>query len=375
MITKYVLFLVLSIFIVGCADRDIANDMLEEYFDKYNVCVSTYGSFPFNIDQAALSQYGPLLDEFEKHGYVDSEEDTIDRNYAPKGDPILVDVRRYKLTEKGKELNIRGHRICFGKYEVVSMSVDSIPPLDGVNRMVVDFEYQLVVKDDWAEEMEELVYLSDDLYDAFSTQDTPGIGQAILQQRKNGKWGRKKVLLGKYKPSLDPKDPRNLEIIKRKDEASYRSILVSEKNGTSPNKLLIEYGSYLNTFRSGKYKEEISSKHRVLLDAANEKARLAKIAERKKIHDTVAAFSKYIDDRDNDAITSITADGTVARRVLSNNVFTRNKVGTLAVKSYKLSGSNNENVQVQLEGIIYMLRARLEGNEWLVVDYATRGGV
>lgn len=362
--------------LAGCSDTKLANEILDAYWDQRKACIQNYSKFPFTMDERYFPEFSPLLDELQKYGYLVYEDKKVNINHAPDGKDIWLNARAYSLTDKGKVLNSQNSKLCYGEFETVDIrDVSNEMTHNGVERKVITFDFQLADTEDWATENKELIYLSDTIFDDLSTLQTPATGKMRIRRKPGGEWRKEKIELYLMPPSKDPANERNIILRERLAEADYQTLLKHETGSTPDETLLSYYDIYRHKYMSGTHYEEIEKKYWALsskiLDAQDAKKKSDTATFQKLAQD----FALAIDEKDVEKIASLTVTGTAASKAHKNNAFQRNKAGELTLKSFEFSGPNNELVQLQLTGNIYMLRAKLVGGFWAINSYATKSGL
>ncbi|OUS26956.1 hypothetical protein A9Q99_17240 [Gammaproteobacteria bacterium 45_16_T64] len=158
------------------------------------------------------------------------------------------------------------------------------------------------------------------------------------------------------------------------DEATYQETIAAEKAGEPNDVLIAAYDYYLRQFFDGKHKAEFVKKADGLRSKMAADRKKQRKAERKLFSELALSFASAVDKRDVAKISAITLEKSTASRVLKNNLFDRVKVGSTTFASYKLHGNNKDSVQIQLEGGIFMVRAKKVGDKWRINDYAAKSG-
>ena len=184
-----------------------------------------------------------------------------------------------------------------------------------------------------------------------------------------------KVLLTEIKKAellIEQKKLEQKAITDKQDEKEYLELLLAESKKIKAELLLNRYRKYLQKYSNGLHKEEIANKSQVLLRDISAKNKAVLAAERKGFELLVNKFVSAIDDKNTKVISEVTLERSTASRASKNNLFSRVKVGEVNIKKYKKSGPQDEFVQIQLEGGVYMIRANLIKNKWLITQYATK---
>ncbi|MDX1453073.1 MAG: hypothetical protein R3183_10995 [Oleiphilaceae bacterium] len=372
---KIFLALLTAIPLTACSNDKLANEILDAYWDKRKPCIKTFSKFPFTMDERYYSEYAPLLDELEKFGYVTHTEKKVNINHSPQKEDVWVNARAYSLTEKGEVLRSSTNQLCYGRFETVNAQVEDEGAIRGVEIKTIAFKFQITDVADWATENKELIYLSDSLFDDLSTLEKPADGKIRITRKDGKEWRRRKTQLYFDPPSKDPKNERNVKIRQRLAEADYQALLWHEENGTEEHRLKSYYEVFRHRHMDSEHYNEVDEKYLALsskmLKAQNDKRE----ADTELFQKLAQDFATAIDAKDASKIASLTVSGTAANRAHTNNAFKRNKVGDLSLKSFKFSGSDNELVQMQLDGNIYMLRAKMVDGAWAINGYSAKSGL
>lgn len=359
---------------MGCSDDKLARTLVDQYFEKNKACIQNYSAFPYTIEeQGAYRRFAPILNAFEEHGYITHKKTKINNNHDPRKPQNIVDARIYTITDKGKGV-FEGNKICYGEFETTGIEVSDLPTHYGTERKAIKFHYRLVNVADWAQ-IPIFADISDQLFDDLSTREEPGMGSMVIKKRDNAQWRRENVKIRYKRPSQDPAHERNVRIQKQNDEAAYLALIQAEEKGIELGELLSQYRAYLDQFRYGLHYEEINQKAMRLNQEIRKIEKAAKGAEKAQFQALADRFSQAIDAQDEASIREITIEGTAASRAHSNNLFRRAKAGELILKSYSKSGQSEELAQLQLEGNIYMIRAKRVDQTWKINGYATRAGL
>jgi len=146
--------------------------------------------------------------------------------------------------------------------------------------------------------------------------------------------------------------------------------LEAEIEGVAKPILLAMYNDYTLRYRPAP--KEVKQRARELQTEQNnlEKERLK--AERMVLSDLVNRFYSAVDAKDKDALSTLTTRNSAASKAYKNNLFNRYTVGQTNILSYKRYGQNNDHVQIQLDGGIYMIRASLIEGLWRVTGFSTK---
>ncbi|OUR92122.1 hypothetical protein A9Q81_16850 [Gammaproteobacteria bacterium 42_54_T18] len=159
-----------------------------------------------------------------------------------------------------------------------------------------------------------------------------------------------------------------------KEEKAYKVLVEARETGIAWKTLISKYDTYLRQFPNGLHKAEIFNSAGELRKRLSERNRKALAEEKSDLKGLADRFILAIDKKDQAAIAEITVKSSTASRVLKNKLFSRVKVGSVGISSYKKSGKKMDKVQIQLDGGVFMIRAQLIENEWRVVGYAARSG-
>lgn len=184
-----------------------------------------------------------------------------------------------------------------------------------------------------------------------------------------------KVLLTEIKKAellIEQKRLEQKAITDKQDEKEYLELMLAESKNIKAELLLNKYRRYLQKYSNGLHQEEIANKSQVLLRDITAKNKAVLAAERKGFELLVNKFVSAIDDKNTKAISEVTLERSTASRASKNNLFSRVKVGKVNITKYQKSGPQDEFVQIQLEGGVYMIRANLIKNKWLITQYATK---
>lgn len=182
-------------------------------------------------------------------------------------------------------------------------------------------------------------------------------------------------LLAEQSAFLEQEKKKKAELKKKRealDEKTYQETIAAEKAGEPDDVLIAAYDYYLRQFYDGKHKDEFVKKADALRTKIATERKKRKSEEKARFSQLALAFSSAVDKRDATTIAAITVANSTASKVLKNNLFSRVKVGSSTFSSYKLHGNNKESVQIQLDGGIFMVRAKQVENTWLVYDYAAK---
>lgn len=367
--------IVLTILLVSCGGKSEEETLLNEYWDSHstNMPCLNVASFPYTKPNKPPRSTDSLLSEFVAINYVTAESTKTNINHDPQKPKNIVDATRYTLNDIGKPYAFKSF-MCYGKFQTVEITkISPSTPTNGKLLKFVDFTYTLTDVAEWAIDHERFGELSDDLFDDLYTMKEPGIGQAVLSQREGQEWKIQRVKIRFNKPSQDPNNPRNVKLQKEWDTNQYNALLAMEVNDTPPGQRAIAYSAFLKRNTTAEYQDTIQQK---LYDALQQQRELQQ-AEKEKLeaslNDLIVAFATAIDAKDAERISQLTVPETAASRAHNSNNFRRKKAGTPVISSYKISGKDDELVQIQTDGsAIYMVRGKLVDGQWLVSGYMAK---
>jgi len=361
--------------LTACTSDDEYISIVDAHLERNPGCLSRLGTFPLTVRKYNIPKYGYghefILDEFVALGYINQETLMVIGKPTPEKPRNKVEAIRYTLTEKGSVLTSSGRGLCYGTFYTESIGITvPLPTHNGKQYKMVRFEYAIDNVADWAIDNPTLSQLSDKMFADLHTLKEPRKGHVALKSNDGENWSVMNIHLGENLPSEVHKKQRAQYIKTRRGKVDYQRILEAEIEGVAKPILLAMYNDYTLRYRPAL--EEVKQRARELQTEQNnlEKERLK--AERMVLSDLVNRFYSAVDAKDKDALSTLTTRNSAASKAYKNNLFNRYTVGQTNILSYKRYGQNNDHVQIQLDGGIYMIRASLIEGLWRVTGFSTK---
>jgi hypothetical protein len=152
----------------------------------------------------------------------------------------------------------------------------------------------------------------------------------------------------------------------------YQQIVKLENENIKDERLLAHYREYLRKFSADERADEIREKYETLNTSLSKEQSDALAAQKATFGALAKKFIDAVNNRNEKAIRDMTVLSSIASKALRNRILQNTQIKASEVSSYRVYGKQNENVQLQLDGRMYMIAGTLIDKQWKVISFKVR---